>query len=102
MSLSDPMHECGFRLTGNCSPPDSWVRLALPREAILTRGAGANSSSRNLARDLIRKACSDKSATFEDDALRHARKLDRDAGGENALELHPSLFDRNDTVSFII
>jgi hypothetical protein len=39
---------------------------------------------------------------FEDPALRRARKLDRDAGGENALELHASLFDRNDTVSFII
>ena len=31
LSLSDPMHECGFRLTGNCSPPDSWVRLAARR-----------------------------------------------------------------------
>ncbi len=39
---------------------------------------------------------------FEDRALRGAGKLDRDAGGENVLELHPSLFDRNDTVSFII
>ena len=39
---------------------------------------------------------------LEDPVLRRARKLDRDAGGEYALEVHPSLFDRNDTVSFII
>src|ERR1700730_5716847 len=56
---------------------------------------------------MLRAVLSEKSAPislqlFEDRALRHARKLDRDAGGENALELHSSLFDRNDTVSFII
>ena len=39
---------------------------------------------------------------FEARALRRGRKLNRDADGENALELHPSLFDRYDTVSFII
>ncbi len=33
------------RNQSNCSPPDSGVRLALPRETILTRGAGADSSS---------------------------------------------------------
>jgi hypothetical protein len=47
----------------------------------------------------LRAILSEKSAPislqlFEDRALRRARKLDRDAGGENALELHPSLFDR--------
>jgi hypothetical protein len=44
---------------------------------------------------------SEKYAILEDHALRRARKLDRGAGGENALELHPSPFDRNDTVGFI-
>ena len=44
---------------------------------------------------------SEKYAILEDHALRRARKLDRGAGGENSLELHPSPFDRNDTVGFI-
>jgi hypothetical protein len=47
-------------------------------------------------------ALPEKSATFEDHVLRRARKLDRDAGGENPLELHACPFDRNDTVGFII
>jgi hypothetical protein len=52
---------------------------------------------------ILRAILSEKSAPislqlFEARALRRARKLDR----ENALELHPSLFDRYDTVSFII
>jgi hypothetical protein len=34
-------------------------------------------------------------------ALRRAGKLDRHAGGENALESNPGL-DRNDTVGFIV
>jgi hypothetical protein len=31
----------GAFLPRNFSPPNSWVRLALPRETILTSGAGA-------------------------------------------------------------
>jgi hypothetical protein len=41
-------------------------------------------------------------APFRRHALRCAGKLDSDACGENALELHPSPFDWNDTVGFII
>ena len=39
---------------------------------------------------------------FEDHALRCAGKPDSDACGEDALELHPSPFNWNDTVSFVI
>ena len=56
----------------------------------------------NLAQILSEKSAPISLQLLEDPVLRRARKLDRDAGGENALELHPSLFDRNDTVSFII